>query len=502
MRLSIDHQTGFRYDSPVRASYNEARMTPLTRDGQTVWTNRITIEPTALELQLRRLLGHDGHHVRAARAARTAPRARPGRGRHPRRRDRLGHRTSSPAQRPRLGRAARPRRDRPDDRLPRGDQPDHAAAGAGPRAADVAGQAPRLAGLDVCRIVHDHLRYRRGSTTVNSTAAEVWELGTGVCQDFTHVALGALRSIGLPARYVSGYLHPGGTQGGDGHRREPLLGRVVVRHLGLLRPHAGPAPHRPVRAGRAGPRLRRRRTAARDLLGRRVGDVRDRVDDRAGLCSIVGGTTPHTPRLRSTRWRSRNAMARVHAVRAPDILGAMSNPYGQQPPYGQSGRQPNPYGQPQPGPYGQPQGAPYGQPQGYGQPRAAGLRPVRPAAAVGAAHAAAARAAPLRDAGADDGRRAGPGDHRGPRAGRVRGRAQPRAAARPAQRGGGRGLHRDAPRLPPGRDRQGRRDGPRGRRGRRRRPPLRLQRDHPVPERGRRVRDRRQARAAPRSPSV
>ena len=43
MRLSIDHQTGFRYDSPVRASYNEARMTPLTRDGQTVWTNRITI---------------------------------------------------------------------------------------------------------------------------------------------------------------------------------------------------------------------------------------------------------------------------------------------------------------------------------------------------------------------------------------------------------------------------------------------------------------------------
>ena len=54
----------------------------------------------------------------------------------------------------------------------------------------------------------------------------------------------------------------------------------------------------------------------------------------------------------------------------------MSTPYGQQPPYGQPGRQPNPYGQPQPSPYGQPapgasygqpQGAPYGQPQGYGQ---------------------------------------------------------------------------------------------------------------------------------------
>ena len=89
--------------------------------------------------------------------------------------------------------------------------------------AEVAQQPPRLAGLDVCRIVHDRLSYRRGSTTVNSTAAEVWELGTGVCQDYTHVALGALRSIGLPARYVSGYLHPrrdgsvGGTVVGESH---------------------------------------------------------------------------------------------------------------------------------------------------------------------------------------------------------------------------------------------------------------------------------------------
>jgi uncharacterized protein YbjQ (UPF0145 family) len=43
----------------------------------------------------------------------------------------------------------------------------------------------------------------------------------------------------------------------------------------------------------------------------------------------------------------------------------MSNPYGQQPPYGPPGRQPNPYGQSQQ-PYGQP-AQPYGQPQGYGQ---------------------------------------------------------------------------------------------------------------------------------------
>lgn len=45
----------------------------------------------------------------------------------------------------------------------------------------------------------------------------------------------------------------------------------------------------------------------------------------------------------------------------------MSNPYGQQPPYGAPGRQPNPYGQPQQ-PYSPPAQPPYGQPQGYGQP--------------------------------------------------------------------------------------------------------------------------------------
>jgi transglutaminase-like putative cysteine protease len=36
----------------------------------------------------------------------------------------------------------------------------------------------------------------------------VWQTKQGVCQDFAHLTLGALRSLGIPARYVSGYLHP------------------------------------------------------------------------------------------------------------------------------------------------------------------------------------------------------------------------------------------------------------------------------------------------------
>ena len=47
MRLSIDHQTGFRYARPVKSSYNEARMTPAATDHQTVWSSRVSIEPAA-----------------------------------------------------------------------------------------------------------------------------------------------------------------------------------------------------------------------------------------------------------------------------------------------------------------------------------------------------------------------------------------------------------------------------------------------------------------------
>ena len=53
----------------------------------------------------------------------------------------------------------------------------------------------------------------------------------------------------------------------------------------------------------------------------------------------------------------------------------MSNPYGQQPPYGQPGRQPNPYGQPQQNPYGQAPQQGYGQ---YGQQQWAPPQPQRP----------------------------------------------------------------------------------------------------------------------------
>ena len=53
------------------------------------------------------------------------------------------------------------------------------------------------------------MEYLTGSTTVATLAPEAYRRRAGVCQDFAHVLLGILRAAGIPARYASGYLHPG-----------------------------------------------------------------------------------------------------------------------------------------------------------------------------------------------------------------------------------------------------------------------------------------------------
>ena len=54
--------------------------------------------------------------------------------------------------------------------------------------------------------VHTEVMYRRGATGVATTAQQVVSVMEGVCQDKTHLALGMLRSLGIPCRYVSGLL--------------------------------------------------------------------------------------------------------------------------------------------------------------------------------------------------------------------------------------------------------------------------------------------------------
>jgi transglutaminase-like putative cysteine protease len=70
---------------------------------------------------------------------------------------------------------------------------------------------PVLAGArDLTRRIFKDFKYDPKATTIATPLAEVLKKRRGVCQDFAHLAIASLRSIGLPARYVSGYLrtHP------------------------------------------------------------------------------------------------------------------------------------------------------------------------------------------------------------------------------------------------------------------------------------------------------
>jgi transglutaminase-like putative cysteine protease len=81
-----------------------------------------------------------------------------------------------------------------------------------PAAADYAARSfpagrPILAGLkDLTSRIRREFAFRGGVTTIATPVSKVMQLRAGVCQDFTHVMISGLRSLGLPARYVSGYV--------------------------------------------------------------------------------------------------------------------------------------------------------------------------------------------------------------------------------------------------------------------------------------------------------
>jgi transglutaminase-like putative cysteine protease len=81
------------------------------------------------------------------------------------------------------------------------------------------GRPLRAAAAELMRRIHAEFTYDGGATDVHTPLAQVLQQRRGVCQDFAHLMIGALRSMGLPARYVSGYLL---TQPAPGQER--LLG--------------------------------------------------------------------------------------------------------------------------------------------------------------------------------------------------------------------------------------------------------------------------------------
>jgi transglutaminase-like putative cysteine protease len=202
-RLRIRHETTFRYEAEVVASYNELRMRPMMSDRQFVLTEHVMVTPltsqqnfidywgtrvTSVEI----LQPHDSLNVIAESLVEIFPSTDPAPSMSW---DELKEATSTSMGLTEVlvnSALTRPPKD--------------LASYAKKEAAKHA--SPADAARAISAYITSKMTYQFGVTEVHSTAAEAWKEKKGVCQDITHLVLGALRSVGIPARYVSGYLHP------------------------------------------------------------------------------------------------------------------------------------------------------------------------------------------------------------------------------------------------------------------------------------------------------
>ncbi len=71
--------------------------------------------------------------------------------------------------------------------------------------------------LILAQRINQVVQYIAGMTDASSTATQAFELASGVCQDHAHVMIAACRALGVPARYVSGYVDPGNSRAAASH---------------------------------------------------------------------------------------------------------------------------------------------------------------------------------------------------------------------------------------------------------------------------------------------
>ena len=205
-RLRVRHSTGYRYDGEVTASYNEARMLPVSGERQLVLHAAVDVEPVSSHHQYTDYWGtrvlafdvlnpHRELTITASSLVEVLDAQHTSSG--------LGW-EELPALVERSGECVQQLRQTQLTTPPASLVALASAAVAG----SASTEGPCEAARAIVAAVADQMEYVSGVTGVRTTAAEAWESRRGVCQDIAHVAIGALRSAGIPARYVSGYLHP------------------------------------------------------------------------------------------------------------------------------------------------------------------------------------------------------------------------------------------------------------------------------------------------------
>ena len=210
-RLRVVHTTGYAYQSPVTASYNEARLTPRSNTRQNVILNRVETIPATRSY---RYIDYWGTAVTAFDLH--APHTD------------LTVTSSSVVETEQAEQLATDvdwsdlQTDAVIDRYDELLRPTEHTPGS-KRVESVAkkiakSHKPAEAVVAVANWVRSELDYLPGTTSVASSGLDALKEGKGVCQDFVHLSLMLLRSMGIPSYYVSGYLHP---------KRDAVVGDTV-----------------------------------------------------------------------------------------------------------------------------------------------------------------------------------------------------------------------------------------------------------------------------------
>jgi transglutaminase-like putative cysteine protease len=200
-RMRVVHSTGYAYKSPVTASFNEARLTPRSDSRQNVILNRVETVPATRSYRYVDYWGtavtaFDLHAPHTELEVTSSSVVETDKGEVPEKKvswDDL----ASEAVIDRFDEVLTGTHYTPDSRR---------IARVGQKIAK--DHDPFEAVVAAANWVHGELDYVPGTTGVHSSGLDALREGKGVCQDFAHLTLILLRSMGIPTRYVSGYLHP------------------------------------------------------------------------------------------------------------------------------------------------------------------------------------------------------------------------------------------------------------------------------------------------------
>jgi transglutaminase-like putative cysteine protease len=200
-RVRVVHSTGYAYESPATASFNEARLTPRSDNRQNVILSRVETVPATRSYRYLDYWGtavtafdlHAPHTELEVTASSVVETDKP----EPPIEKVTWDELRSEAVVDKFDEVLGPTHYTPrSKRLRR----------VGERIAEY--NDPHDAVIAAADWVNSELEYVAGTTGVHSSALDALREGKGVCQDFAHLTLAVLRGIGIPSRYVSGYLHP------------------------------------------------------------------------------------------------------------------------------------------------------------------------------------------------------------------------------------------------------------------------------------------------------